>query len=129
MATITNYYRGQTITFKLKSDSTYVFDGNTRFKLLIYPDNIDFEKDGKANLREIDSTSTTVSTTNGYVSFSSGVATCVLPWGLTTDLKTGLYTLEILYGNSVRSVLKKNSLFAIVSAASELVDSNYHISD
>ena len=134
-----NNYRGETITLSWKGDDTYTFpsDGTVKFKTLVYPDGMDMSvsQNRQEFLREIDSrdvktgqSAPTPQYGDGYVFYDPDVANtafCVIPWEKTVDMKTGQYTVELLYGDDSRSVVTKNNAFTLVASVSEYVDENY----
>lgn len=135
-----NNYRGETITLSWKGDDTYTFpsDGSVSFKTLVYPDGMDMSvlQNRQEFLREIDSrdvktgqSAPTPQYGDGYVYYDENVENtvfCVIPWEKTVDMKTGQYTVELLYGDDSRSVVTKNSAFTLVASVSEYVDENYN---
>ena len=133
-----NHYRGETITFSWKGDSTFVFanDGNHPFKMLIYPEGLDMSLDAnKPKLRQIDSrdvktgnSDPTPSYGDGFVYYKDGETNkvyCVLPWAKTQDMDIGKYTIELLYGNDTRAVITRNNQFVLVASVSEQVNADY----
>lgn len=126
------HYRGETIVFTLSGDDVYSFEGNNStpltnpvFRLFIYPDGTDVSKpSGQALVKTIKST--IVEPTDGedgYVNFMAGnnQVQCIFPYTLTRALNTGKYTMEICYGNEVRSIIKRTSAFTLLEAASQEV--------
>lgn len=124
MALKNNQYQGETIDFVIEGDEYYNFgsDGTTPFKVFIYPDGLDTSIEANRQyIKIIDSRDTDGNTPhgNGYVvRDDNNTAHAYLPYTETKDMKTGSYTVEILYGDDARSVNMFNNAFVLVEGYS-----------
>jgi hypothetical protein len=124
------HYRGETVAFHLSGDDVFSCRGsnihpenNPKFRLFIYPDGTDVStEEGQALVKIIKSTVLRQTDgEDGYVEFAEGQneVQCILPYIVTRDLAVGKYTMELLYGSTERSVIKRTSAFTLLEAASQ----------
>lgn len=124
-----NHYRGETITFRFTGDDTYSFEGSNQgsdnpvFIVFVYPDGIDVSIAAEQEkIKKIKSTVTEQTQgEDGYVNFIEGEneVQCILPYETTQDMSAGKYTIELRYGDTMVSVIKRNTAFTMVDAASQ----------
>ena len=125
-----NFYNGETIDFLLEGDENFDFStsGNQLFKLFVYPDGTNTKDEANSELiKTIDSRDETEKDREygeGFVTKGDGenLAHCILPYYETKEMKVGSYTVELLYGNSHRSVFMRNAAFTMVLANSNNID-------
>lgn len=124
MAGNINMYQGETFDFVLEGDENYNFgtSGTQPFRLFLYPDGTNTSVSANAGLiKKIDSRDTSSSITHGdgyVVREGDYKAHCILPYTATQDMKTGRYTIELMYGDSQRAVSIWNTAFALISSYS-----------
>lgn len=121
-----NFYTGETIDFILEGDETYnVGSGDsTPFMVFVYKDRTGRNDERYEGLKTIDSRDTerNIQYGDGFVQRAeNNVAHCILPYNVTQVMDTGPYTVEVLYGNSRRSVFMRNFAFALVLGYSKNV--------
>jgi len=121
-----NFYTGETIDFVLEGDETFnVGSGDsTPFMVFVYKDKVGSDSKNFDGLKIIDSRDTekSIQYGDGFVQrVENNVAHCILPYNVTQVMDTGTYTVEVLYGNSRRSVFMRNFAFALVLGYSKNV--------
>lgn len=122
-----NHYRGETITFRFTGDSTYIFSGTGAqpFEVYVYKDGLNVSDPANiSKIIRITSDDTTVSESVGYVAPVEGenAVDIVIPYGVSSSdqMPAGTFTIELRYGNTIRSVIVRNNAFTVVEAASEI---------
>jgi len=120
-----NHFKGETITFRFSGDETYVFNGtgNQPFEVYIYLDGLDVsDSSNLSKIIRVQSTDDTVSTTAGYVQAvqDENAVDIIIPYGVSKDMDAGNYTIELRYGDDIRSVVVRNNAFTLVDAASQI---------
>ena len=125
MALKNNQYQGETIDFLIEGDSVYNFgtDSETPFKVFIYPDGLDTSiAENRQFIKTIDSRDTDGNTKygDGYIARAeNNTAHAYLPYDQTQNMRTGSYTVEVLYDvNNARSVIMFNNAFILVESYS-----------
>lgn len=124
MALKNNQYQGETIDFVIEGDDIYNFGtgSETPFKVFIYPDGLDTSiESNKVYIKVIDSRDTDGDMPHGdgyVVRTENNTAHAYLPYTETKNMRTGSYTVEVLYGDDARSVMMFNNAFILVEGYS-----------
>ena len=124
-----NHYRGETITFRFTGDDTYVFNGEGAqdFEVYVYPDGLNVSD--PANQSKIiritsDDTESSPSVGNGYTKpvEDENAVDVIIPYDVSSGSKmpAGKFTVELRYGETIRSVILRNNAFTVIEAASEI---------
>lgn len=124
MALKNNQYQGETLDFIIEGDENFDFgqSGTQPFIVFVYPDGLNTSIEGNRQFikiidsRDVDGIAVYG---DGYISRSENhTAHAFLPYYKTQNMKTGSYTVEILYGDEARSVSKFNNAFILVEGYS-----------
>lgn len=124
-----NHYRGETITFRFTGDDTYIFNGTDAqyFEVYVYPDGLNVsDPSNQSKIIRItsDDTESVPSAGNGYTKPVEGenAVDVIIPYDVTSGAKmpAGKFTVELRYGDEIRSVILRNNAFTVIEAASEI---------
>ena len=124
MALKNNQYQGETLDLIIEGDENFDFgeSGTQPFKVFVYPDGLDTSVEAnKEYIKIIDSRDVDGNAVygDGYVSRGENyTAHAFLPYNETQNMRTGSYTVEVLYGDESRSVNKFNNAFILVEGYS-----------
>lgn len=124
MALKNNQYQGETLDLIIEGDENFDFgeSGTQPFKVFVYPDGLDTSIEAnKEYIKIIDSRDVDGNAVygDGYVSREENyTAHAFLPYYETQNMRTGSYTVEVLYGDESRSVNKFNNAFILVEGYS-----------
>jgi hypothetical protein len=128
MALKNNQYQGETLDLLIEGDENFDFgeSGTQPFKVFVYPDGLDTSIEANRQyIKIIDSRDVDGNTEHGdgYVSRTGNyTAHAILPYSETQNMKTGPYTVEVLYGDESRSVSKFNNAFNLVEGFSNEIN-------